>query len=430
MIPAELKKWLAFGNGIGIEISGPHGSESLRIVGVRVRPGGARVLDQLIVEDVPHQTAGVWGTEYSAFIRKLGLRHVAATVLLPRQDLIVRQLSLPGVVDRDLPAAVEFQMDGLHPYSDSDDIVSSWARLAGTSTILVAIARRSVVDRYAGWFDEAGIKVAAFSCSAAAIYSALRIFSAPPAQLLAFNLEGPHMELYGESPARAIFSAGFNSPDIELSRAVTLAQSELRVEPEVEARPLDEVLHSPAQPYAAALASACPRLCLPLNLLPREHRQTSSRMQWIPSAVLGAIVLMLAGALAAYPGFEDRRYLRSLHAEIAKVEPRAARAAALDREIETSRRRTVLLDEFRGHSKADMDVLEEMTRILAPPTWVNSLEINRTQVVVAGETDQAAPLIKVIDASPLFQASEFNMPPMHIQNGELFRIRTTREAGK
>ena len=37
-----LKKWVAFGSGVGIQIAGPRGAESLRIVAVRVRPTGAR----------------------------------------------------------------------------------------------------------------------------------------------------------------------------------------------------------------------------------------------------------------------------------------------------------------------------------------------------------------------------------------------------
>jgi hypothetical protein len=77
-----------------------------------------------------------------------------------------------------------------------------------------------------------------------------------------------------------------------------------------------------------------------------------------------------------------------------------------------------------------MDVLEEMTHILPPPTWLNMLDITRTQVTIAGDTDQAAPLLKTIDASPLFEASEFIMPPIRSQTGEMFRIRTTREARK
>src|SRR5260370_21451736 len=99
MIPAELRKWLALGSGIGIEIAGPPGAETLRATAVRVRPTGARVLNQLSIGNFAHQPAGVWGTEYSTFLRKLGMRHIAATVLLPRQELIVRQLALPGVSD-------------------------------------------------------------------------------------------------------------------------------------------------------------------------------------------------------------------------------------------------------------------------------------------------------------------------------------------
>jgi hypothetical protein len=437
MIPWELRKWLAFGSGVGIEIAGPQGVESLRVTAVRVRPGGARVLGQLLVEDFPHQPAGVWGTDYAAFLRRLGVRHVSATVLLPRHDLIVRQLALPGVSSRDLDSAVQFQLDGLHPYSE-DEVIADWAQLPGTSTVLVAIARRAVVERYAALFAEAGIKISAFTGSASAIYSALRIFSAGPApELLAFERTpdssgdengAGRVEFYGESPAHPLFSASFDVEDESAEpRLAALARAELRLDPEVEARPLKELLSvEPALPYAAALASACPRLSLELNLLPADQRQTSSRMQWIPSAALGAVVLLLAFTLAAFPGYEDRRYLRSLQAEIAKVEPGANRANALDRQIETARRRTLLLDEFRRRGKDNMDVLGELTRVLPPPTWVNQLEIAPAQVIVGGETDQAAPLLRVIDSSPLFKGSEFIAPPIRSQNGEQFRVRTNR----
>ena len=426
MIPSDLKKWFAFGSGLGIEIAGPAGAESLRITAVRVRPTGVRVTGRLVVEDF-HQAAGVWGTDYAAFLRKLDLRSVAATVLLPRQDVIVRQLSLPGVSDKDLASAIQFQIEGLHPYAE-DDVVSSWARLPATSNVLVAIARRAAVDRYVTSFAEAGVKIGGFTCSAAAIYSALRLFgAAPPAEILAFEPMDDRVEFYGESSAHGVFSASFDSTE---TRAAALACAELRIDPATEARALGDLLTASPLPYAAALTSACPRLSLPLNLLPVEQRQTSSRAALIPTAALGAIVLMLAGALAALPGFEDRRVARSLQAQINAIEPRAGRAAVLDREVATARRRALLLDEFRRRAKSDMDVLSEMTRILPPTAWLNTLDVARTQVQLAGETDQAAPLLKLIDASPLFESSEFVMPPIRVQTGENFRIRTNREAPK
>jgi len=41
-IPNDLRRWFAIGSGVGIEIAGQPGAESLRVVAARVRPGGAR----------------------------------------------------------------------------------------------------------------------------------------------------------------------------------------------------------------------------------------------------------------------------------------------------------------------------------------------------------------------------------------------------
>jgi len=427
MIPSEVKRWAAFGSGIGIQIAGPHGSESLHVAAARVRPNGARLLEKLSLQNFAHQPAGVWGTEYGAFVRKLDLRHVAATVLLPRQDVIARQIALPGVSDKDLAAAIAFQMDGLHPYPE-DDVVSSWARLPGTATVLVAIARRAAIERYAELFSEAGVKIGAFTCSSAAIYSALRLLHTPPSELLAAERVDGHVEYYGESPARTLFSASF---DVDDPRGTALACAELRVDQATEARPLDQVLGAaPALPFAAAMASACPWLAISVNLLPAEMRQNSSRAIWVPSAIAGVLVLGAAIAMSATPAFENHRYERSLQSEIHKIEKQAQRSAQLTETLTPARRKTLLLDDFRHRAKADMDVLAELTKILPPPAWLNSIEISRNQVTIAGEAEQAPALLKVIDSSPLFESSEFVMPPVRQGLVEGFRIRTLREAGR
>lgn len=429
VIPDELRHWLAFGSGVGIEIAGPRGAESLHAAAVRVRPGRAQVLDTLAVEDLAQHASGVWGTEYSAFLRKYGLRHAAATVVLPRRDVILRHLALPGVSDKDLAAAIEFQMEGLHPYPE-DEAVSSWVRIPASESVLVAITRRDVVDHYTAMFAEAGVKIGCLTCSAAVIYSALRLLgNAPPAAgLLACETTAAGTEVYGESPVRPVFSASF---DVPAERAAALAAAELRLDPATEVHNLAELLRADAPlPYAAALASACSFLSLPLNLLPADQRQFDSRAKWIPSAALGASVALLVVALSLAPAYETRRYLASLNSRIARLTPVANRSAALDRRIAAARARIALLADIRGWTKADMDVLGEMTRILAPPAWLNQLEVTRTQVTLAGETEQAAPLLQTIDASPLFQGSEFTMAPSRVGSAETFRIRTNREPGK
>ena len=113
-ISKDLRKLLQFGLGVGIEI----GPRDLEVVAARVRPTGVNVLGRLVIADFASRPAAEWGAEYARFLSPLGLSHVSATVLLPRREVIVRHLSLPGVKGRDVDGAVRFQLDSMHPYCD------------------------------------------------------------------------------------------------------------------------------------------------------------------------------------------------------------------------------------------------------------------------------------------------------------------------
>ncbi len=366
----------------------------------------------------------------------MGVSHLAATVMLRREDVIVRQVVLPGVAKSDLAGAVELQLETLHPYGE-DEVRSDWTRLGDSSTIEVVIVRRNVIEKFSGLFAEAGIRIASFTCSSASIYSALRLVSTPaPDGFAALYQQPAGWEAYGESPSRPVFSAVF---DGDGSRAGALALAELRLPPETEVHPLSEVLPVPkaappdtdlprmARAYATALAGACPWLALPLNLLPQEQRSTTSRLIFVPSIVLGVLLIVTVAAMALVTPVEDRTYAKAMEAEIARLQPAANRVATLSREIEADRARTLLLDSIRRRTRFDLDALADLTRTLQPPTWLNGLEVTRKSVSITGETDQAAVLLKLIDNSPMFQNSEFTLPPVRVQSGETFRIRSQRE---
>ena len=117
MIPGNLKKWLALGTGIGIEIRGGR----LIVTAVRVRPSGVRILASTTIERFRDRPADEWGAEYATFLKKIEGTHLTASVLLPRDEVILRQLTFPGVADRDLDAAIRLQVDSLHPYPEDED---------------------------------------------------------------------------------------------------------------------------------------------------------------------------------------------------------------------------------------------------------------------------------------------------------------------
>jgi hypothetical protein len=296
---------------------------------------------------------------------------------------------------------------------------------------------RSVVERYTALFSQAGVKAGCFTFSAPTIYSALRLLSTPPKDgFLAMQPAEDGLEVYGESATRPIFTARLDQPS---DRVRTLAVSELRLAPETEAALLRDQLPQPvAQPesydpsraclsYAAALAGAGPLRPLSLNLLPREQRQSASRLRYVPTAVLGSVVLLLLVAVLAYPSYSDRHYLGLVQAQIRQFDPLAKKAAEVDRETANARNRSQTLDNFRQQTRQDLDALNELTHLLAPPAWLNSLQLARTSVNITGETDQAAALIKLLDGSRQFQGSSFSLPLQRSQAGELFSIRSARK---
>ncbi|HYL76936.1 MAG TPA: PilN domain-containing protein [Bryobacteraceae bacterium] len=432
MNPIDFKKWLAIGTGVGIEI----GRDDLSITVVRVRPSGVQVLGEMNIPRFREQPATEWGADYTNFLKKLGVAHLAATALLPRDEMMVRQVALPGVTDKDLAAAIRFEIDSLNPYSE-EEAVFDWARIGKTSSILVGFTRRSVLERYTTLFAEAGVKIASFTFAAPAIYTSVRLLSIPPPEgFVVVEEYAGEMEVYGESPARPMFSARLDGSP---AKAATLAISELRLAPETSPSTLLQILPKPlaapagydvsrsALSYATALAGACPFRPLAVNLLPPEQRQSSSRMRYVPTIALATVLLLLAGAVIAYPKISDRKYRGLLQAEIRKLEPKAKKAADLDRQLSLTVNHAQVLDNFRRHSRDDMDALNELTKILVPPSWLSSLQLTRDSVTINGETDQAAALLKVLDSSHQFRGSSFAFPMQRGQNGEVFTIRAVRQ---
>lgn len=410
-----MMRWMLYGSGVGIEIE----PRELHCAVAKVRPAGSETVARHVIENFLERPATEWGAEYAAFLKQQGLAHAAAVAVLPRQEVTVRLLTLPALAGKDLDAAVRYQVDGLHPYQD-DDIAFSYARLGDTSSVLVAMARHEVIARYSTLFAEAGVVLAGFGVSAATLWSARRIAAAGPHEpLLAMAETGGLIEVYGESEAKPIYSTVFS--DVTAGQARTVAQAELRLPDETPVSLMYEMAP------AAAMVSAAPRAALPLNLLPEDQRRDHSKMWLIPTLGLLGVLAILAGVLAYQWRYENQKLLTKLTQEIKLLEPRAADAVKLDKQIEAARAQVQTMEALRGRTRTDLDSLLELTRILAPPVWAQGLYLNETMVTVNGEAAQSEGLLKQIDESPRFKNSEFTSSIGRGAAGELFQIRTQRE---
>jgi len=434
-IPQDVRKLLAFGSGVGIEI----GAGDLEVAVARVRASRIRVAGRMTIRDFAARPAAEWGAEYQDFLKALGAGHLSATVLLPRREVIARLVALPGVAAKDIESALRLQLDTLHPYGD-DEVAWGWSPLPPNAA-LVGIVRRAVIERYAELFQAAGIAAGSFTFPAAAVHAAIRLNGAAQGGFIALShAAAGGIEVYGESPARPVFSAEF---ELSPERAASLALAELRLPPDTAPRKLEEILPAPAVnpvendlsrnalPYATALAGACPWLAPAANVLPLEFRRFSSHRALIPTLILAGLVLLAGSGILLYQSWSERQYLRQLKAEIARLEPRARRAQYLERAIDGSRARVQLLDAFRTRTRADLEALNELTRLIEPPAWTNSVSLTRDTVRMTGEAPQAAALTKLLDSSPLFENTTPDLlGRSNTGSGETFQIHISRRAGK
>jgi Tfp pilus assembly protein PilN len=147
----------------------------------------------------------------------------------------------------------------------------------------------------------------------------------------------------------------------------------------------------------------------------------------VPTVTLATLLLVLAVVLGAQGTYEQRRQLSLLRGEIARYEPVAKKAEGLAKAAERARSRARVLDTFQRRTSANLDALGEITGLLAPPAWLNGLEIDGNTITITGQIDQAAPLLKLLDSSPFFRNSEFVGQIGKAGPNEVFRIRTTRE---
>jgi len=428
--PAEAASWrrvLIFGTGFGIAVSG----KDLEIVVARARSGGAKLVGATRIADFRSRPAAEWGSEVSKFLASIGENNLAAAIVLPREQVIVRTIQLPGVADKDIASAIELQIDTLHPWGDEE---IAWTSMkADRGAVVVGLVRKALLTSWETLFSEAGIPVAAVTFSSAAIHAALRIWGAAPASFLVYStVQAGRTEVYGESEGRPFYSAEFAAP---LERALAIARSELRLPTDHEAAALGTALPAPAQAaaefssmaYTAALAASAPLVARYANLIPAERRASNTRRQYLVPAILAAVLATSAiVGFGILPALERRNYLAALNDEAHRLEPAALRAQTLEKTTNSNRARIAALDDIKRRPQADLDVLNELTRILPPQAWTNSIEIYPDSVVISGEADQAAPLLKLLDSSPLFQNSEFALSVTHNAQNEQFRIKSMR----
>jgi Tfp pilus assembly protein PilN len=461
------KRIFRIGAGCGIEIRGA----DLRIVVLKSRPAGVTVLGRTVLHAFRERPAHEWGAEYAAFLKQFGLSHLAATVSLPRNEVLVRQVQLPPVSGKELAAAVAYQLETLHPFGD-DEVCYAFAPLAGKEAgksqipVSVVIAEKAKVDAYADLFESAGIAVSAFTVTAAAFYAGMRVrWDSPPAPFLIADIRHRKLEFFGESASHPAFSAEFDLSSTPATRVLQLAGAELRLgEDEIapliacgrgeseegdascdaalgesqtagfDLRPVSELLPSPLSApgdfdmgrdgavLAVALESACPRLGWRANLLPPARRKASSQWMYAPTVVLLAASLLLGLAFVVRPLIQNRNYTQRLATETAELVKVAMQVNQTKAQSDEATRKADLLRSLTQRTQQDLRILDELSILIPDTVWLTSLDLNDQGVQINGQSAAAAPLLGVLNESKWLTNAAFTTSLLKVEGGERFQI--------
>ena len=452
----ELHRWAA---GCGIAVRG----DDLVVVAVRLRAGGPVVLGRTRIPRFRQRPPLEWGSEHAAFLRSLGLQHLAATLCIPRDETVFRTLSLPSMSRRDVRSAISWQLDDLHPYGDKP-ILHAWAPLdqqrepSGQRSVAALVAPAETIENYSRLFAAAGIRLASCTTSPSALRAAIRVESGSPGKpFVIADTEGSHLELYGESQAAPAWCTALDLRGVSLCEALRLAL-EILAPPGYEAprlalagetaplgsppglvpRPVGEILAIPVRSpdefdlardavvYGTAIAAARPGLGLGLNLLPPELRRSNAARAYAPTLALVAALVVVAGASHVTRGIQDRRYADTLAQETARLEAAAGSTApSASTELVLRERMEWLLDR-QERTKSDLAALREISQLLPVSAWLSALRLDDNSARLTGNAQNTGPLLAILDRAFSIEEPRFERAPSRGEGGESFQIEARR----
>ena len=464
-----------FGTSIGIAVRG----EDLEAVCVRGRWNKVAVTGFLRIENYRSRPVEEVAEQYRRFRKANHAMTASAIVALPRESGVLRVLELPAEIGQNLAAAIGYQVDTLHPFEEGGvyfdyallpapggqpQPASETGASRGPVRVAVGLAEKRSVDELYDWCCRAGIDVAGFTFSTAALYQALQ----KGAGLIVLDRQGGSTEILGLAADGGFCSRQCHAGQA-LEREIEFCAAELRwsaqdehpvlcvgEQPEDAAAvppglrleggrlaPLPAVATDPQggaaefrlkesfTAYATALLGLDRRLPLTppkpglrWNLLPSEKRVYRSHWAYTTAYALGTLAVLLAAAWPVTGWVQDRTYAAHLDRQIAALRPRVQYVDKLDGRQKGLLVKLQALKREQEDIGRKMEALQELTRLLPNSVWLNSAQIGDTQVYLVGQGEAVGGLLQTLSQSAYFDQPQFSSTVTRNADGkEVFQIR-------
>lgn len=432
--------------GVGIELRG----EDMLLASLQSNFSGAAFTHFKRISNYRQRPREELRREIGLFFKSKGLTKDNIVLGIPRRDLILRYLDLPLEVESNLRQVIQYQVQSFEP-TEEERFYYDYARLDGDGKgkrlyILLVMVRKALLDEHLQFLRDIGIRPAAVIGSSMALSN---VFLRDRKELrdktfILADLGLSSMEIL--ALRRGAFAYSREVPkgnnqrwgDLML-REVNDAISNLRLEPQ---DALEKILltgesSEAAQADIGAVIPECellkdridfqvpgefkPRLqeaasCLGLaytgmtrrpavkmNLLPDALRVRQTRWAYVPTAVLGILILALLAALGFHGLVQNKRLIRRLDQEILSLKSPVERVQSLKTQSEALEARIRALEDLLRRKDMNLEILRELTSILPADTFLTTYTYREGKIQMAGLSGSASDLLSKLEKSPLLK---------------------------
>ena len=144
-----------------------------------------------------------------------------------------------------------------------------------------------------------------------------------------------------------------------------------------------------------------------LNLLPPERRRRRSSFARRVNLALTVLLLLLVAVALAQPLVRKAARVSALEREVKAAQATALEVSKLQERLQKVTAQSEFLVRKKTRTVPVLEVLRETTDLLPDDTWLTRFELQAGEVQLQGESQEAAALVALVEASPLLRNARF-----------------------
>ena len=396
----------------------------------------------------------------ATFLKKNKIRNGQVFVSIPREEVVLREIQLPLVVEENLQQVLTYELDRYTPFSTDEAHfafeIGARNSDANTLTLLFAAIEKARLQRYLKRLTLLGVTPTAIEVTSTAMLSTLRQLrkltnSSPSLQAslrvmvdireTGYELiiaEGPYLR-YARSVPKSddlVMHLG-----VELDKGIAAIKRERQyvhevilgqtgaqrnaLSPDTLAAHMGLQVVS-AEPFASesmvlvglglrGLHNDTPAI----NLLPQQTKPQSPRRRYAPTVALVGLAGLLAIAYIAIEGMNNRTALKDINDQLRILSPQISAMTALQDEATAVEQQLQKLESLAPNRLGVLDILKELTTIVPDENWLTNLTYKGHSITLTGKSKSSpARLISLLERSSIFYDVNFSEPV----SGQEFRI--------